>query len=323
MEKKMGKIVKQAGVKAGDAVGKAKDVVVQVVDQNGDGKVDLEDVKLVGEQVKHETKKIVDFAQEKMNAKKVKSLNPFYASDLERTTLPKLVQIVSRDKNYDDNSLCKGSIGLMSDNKTMTLLNVFTDSIQDFKLSFYPNEHNRFYYVDPSNENLYIALDNYYDYLKIARVSELQSVAQSLGAKHFKVSYKEQTESYVNKKGSMKGKGHGVQAEAKQTVDTKSRYKMNIESEMYFSGHQPFQPVLQYLKNDPAINSLISMRMAEEGDFQKQNLEIKLSDSSGLNKELSTKIDEVLSKFKFKLEASMTQQYKKESNSSLIYEIEF
>ena len=65
------------------------------------------------------------------------------------------------------------------------------------------------------------------------------------------------------------------------------------------------------------------MRMAEEGDFQKQNLEIKLSDSSGLNKELSTKIDEILTKFKFKLEASMSQRYKKESNSSLIYEIEF
>ena len=250
-------------------------------------------------------------------------MNPFYSSDLEKTNLPKLVQIVARDKNYDDNSLCKGSIGFMSDNKTMPLLNVFADSIQDYELSFYPNEHNRFYYVDPSNERLYIALDNYYDYLKIARVSELQSVAQLLGAKHFKVSYKEQTESYINKKGVLKGKGNGVQAEAKQTVDTKSRYKMNIESEMYFSGHQPFQPILQYLKNDPAINSLISMRMAEEGDFQKQNLEIKLSDSSGLNKELSTKIDEVLSKFKFKLEASMSQQYKKESNSSLIYEIEF
>ncbi len=81
----------------------------------------------------------------------------------------------------------------MSDNKTMPLLNVFTDSIQDYKLSFYPNAHNRFYYVDPSNKNLYIALDNCYDYLKIARVSELQSVVQSLGAKHFKVSYKEQT----------------------------------------------------------------------------------------------------------------------------------
>ena len=65
------------------------------------------------------------------------------------------------------------------------------------------------------------------------------------------------------------------------------------------------------------------MRMAEEGDFQKQNLEIKLSDSSGLNKGLSTKIDEILTKFKFKLEALMSQRYKKESNSSLIYEIEF
>lgn len=323
MEKKIGKIVKHAGIKAGDVMSKAKDVVVQAVDQNGDGKLDLEDAKLVGQQVKNETKKIVDLTQEKMNAQKVKFLNPFYSSDLEKTNLPKLVQIVSRDKNYDDNSLCKGSIGFMSDNKTMPLLNVFTDSIPEYDLSFYPNEHNRFYYVDPSNEKLYIALDNYYNYLKIARVSELQSVAQSLGAKHFKVSYKEQTESCINKKGVLKGKGNGVQVEAKQTVDTKSHYKMNIESEMYFSGHQPFEPVLQYLKNDPAINSLISMRMAEEGDFQRQNLEIKLSDSSGLNKELSTKIDEVLTKFKFKLETSMSQQYKKESNSSLIYEIEF
>lgn len=65
MEKKIGKIVKHAGIKAGDAMSKAKDVVVQAVDQNGDGKLDLEDVKLVGEQVKHETKKIVDLAQEK------------------------------------------------------------------------------------------------------------------------------------------------------------------------------------------------------------------------------------------------------------------
>lgn len=55
MEKKIGKIVKKAGVRAGDAMSKAKDVVVQAIDQNGDGKLDLEDVKLVGEQVKHET----------------------------------------------------------------------------------------------------------------------------------------------------------------------------------------------------------------------------------------------------------------------------
>ena len=49
------------------------------------------------------------------------------------------------------------------------------------------------------------------------------------------------------------------------------------------------------------------MVQTSKDGFQKQNLEIKLSDSSGLNKELSTKIDEVLSKFKFKLETSMSQ----------------
>lgn len=104
--------MKQAGVKAGDAMGKAKDVVVKVVDQHGDGKLDLEDVKLVGEQVKYETKKIVDLTQEKMNAQKVKSLNPFYSSDLEKTNLPKLVQIVARDETMMKIVCAKVQLGL-------------------------------------------------------------------------------------------------------------------------------------------------------------------------------------------------------------------
>ena len=45
--------------------------------------------------------------------------------------------------------------------------------------------------MDPSDDKLYIALDNYYDYLKVTRISKLQNLAQSLGAKHFKVSYKD------------------------------------------------------------------------------------------------------------------------------------
>ena len=34
------------------------------------------------------------------------------------------------------------------------------------------------------------------NYLKVARVSELQKIAQDLGAKHFRVTYKEQKKSF-------------------------------------------------------------------------------------------------------------------------------
>ena len=45
----------------------------------------------------------------------------------------------------------------------------------------------------------YIALDEYFSYLKIERINELQMIAKSLGAKHFKVTYKEEQTAFSEK----------------------------------------------------------------------------------------------------------------------------
>ena len=74
-------------------------------------------------------------------------------------------------------------------------MNIFRDSLEVFKLMFFPDCNSEFYYVDPIDENRYIALDDYFNYLKVERISELQRLAQSLGAKHFKVTYKEEQNS--------------------------------------------------------------------------------------------------------------------------------
>lgn len=70
-----------------------------------------------------------------------------------------------------------------------------------YGLSFYPNSEGEFYYVDPINKDNYIALDEYFNYLKQVRISELQKIAQDLGAKYFRVTYKEEKSSFTEKKG--------------------------------------------------------------------------------------------------------------------------
>lgn len=105
--------------------------------------------------------------------------------------------------------------------------------------------------------------------------------------------------------------------------DTESTTDVKIAAEMYFSGHKQHLPVFEYLKNDPSMNSLIKLRMATEGTFNKQNYEIQLIESSGINRQVSMEIDEFVSKFKCHLNISMTKQFQKESKCSLIYEIEF
>lgn len=67
-------------------------------------------------------------------------------------------------------------------------------------MTFCPDCDSEFYYVDPSDRDQYIALFDYFSYLKTARIVELQKIAQDLGAKHFKVTYKEEESSSSEKK---------------------------------------------------------------------------------------------------------------------------
>ena len=72
------------------------------------------------------------------------------------------------------------------------VMNIFLDSVNVYGISFYPNYDSEFYYVNPVDSDNYIVLDEYFDYLKQVRVGELQKIAQDLGAKHFRVTYKEE-----------------------------------------------------------------------------------------------------------------------------------
>lgn len=68
--------------------------------------------------------------------------------------------------------------------------------------------------MDPYRSGVYVALDSYFAYLKKNRVNELEVIAQDLGAKSFRITFKEHQKVIVKQTANAGRK----QAECKGTV---------------------------------------------------------------------------------------------------------
>ena len=203
------------------------------------------------------------------------------------------------------------------------MLNIYRDSTELFGLSFYPDNRSEFYYVDPSDRNRYIALDDYFGYLKAERISELQRIAQDLGAKHFRVTFVEEKAAYTKAKTTVGGKAAKVGAEASVEKSASEYSKMEIAAENDFPGKAPIKPKIKYLLRDPNIQNLITMRLNEDSALTHQKLMIKLSNTSGLNERDAVKIDAVLKGMKFGGNTTVQNEAKNEARRYLEYEIDF
>lgn len=305
------------GVKDGidDARGKVVDVVDKAeLDKHAK---ELVDAVVVAAQSLAE---VINNGKDSWNLKRLK---PIFINDLNGMIFSRLVRIVEREKKFDID-VCKGSIGYWDTCKGERWMNIFKDSVSKFGLDFYPNDEVNFYYVDPTNKDSYIVLDEYFDRLKQVRVSELQKIAQDLGAKYFRVTYiKERTtlsKKAANGKGSIHKKGNG----SAQMNATEQKYdRMDIAAEMSFPGHEPVMPHVRYLKYDPNIENLIKMRMDPKGPLNHQTLNIKLSSSSGLKETDAVKIDMILKSLKMAGNTTVSSEVQNEAKSILEYEINF
>lgn len=309
----------KAKEKTSKILNKTKEKFTEVADQNNDGKFDKDDVAKVANAIK-------ESADEKARQIELKKLQPIFPSDLNSGDflIHKFVRVAERDKKRAESRVCQGSIGYFTNNKGIMLLNIFRDSVDIFGLSLYPDNRSEFYYVDPSNRDRYIALDEYFGYLKVERVSELQRIAQDLGAKHFKVTYVEEQSSYSEKKAQGKVKaGMMVSAESEHNATDKKFSAVEIAAEMSFTGHAPVKPQLKYLLRDPSIQTLIAMRLNEDTPLTHQKLMINLSNSSGIKESDAVKIDAILKGMKFVGNTTVQSEAKNEARRFLEYEIDF
>ena len=267
--------------------------------------------------------------EEKNREIEKKTLQPIFPNDLDDSEffISKLIRITDIDKRRAESVVCKGSIGFIVSQKDFKVVNIFSDKVDEFGLTFYPDKNSEIYYVDPSDRDRYIALDEYFSYLKVARVSELQKIAQDLGAKHFKVTYKEKKASIskntVKAKGNMKALKDVGDVDAERNLSASDTSTVEIAAESFFPGHAPVQPVLRYLQRDPSIQTLVALRMDEKAPLSHQKFTLNLSNSSGIKEKDALKIDAALKLMKISGETTVTIEAKNESRRFFEYEVDF
>lgn len=336
MEKKkvdFSAVAAEAGKNAKAFWGKAKEAIVNAADQNDDGSLDFKDVSVIAESIGNAAKStaasVISSAAEKSRELEQKMLQPIFVEDLDGADflISKLVRITDIDKKRAESEVCRGSIGFISDQKNLRIVNIFKDQIDAFGLTFYPDTECELYYVDPSDRDKYIALDDYFSYLKIARVNELQKIAQDLGAKHFRVTYKEQKTTFsgnaVKAKASGKYAGESATVEAERDLASTAVSTVEVAAEMDCPGHAPCEPKLCYLQREPSIQNLIALRMDKASPITHQKYTLKLSNSSGIKEKDAVKIDAALKSMKIAGNTTVTSEVRNESRRFFEYEIDF
>ena len=328
-----GSVASGVGKAAAGILHMAKKAVVDAVDQDGDGEIGLDDISAfsasVKDAIKDRSEKRADRHALARREKELRLLRPIFEADVETPefSFPKLIRLAEMDGRHAGSEACRGSIGFVFPGKGLEVITLYPDKIAELPLKFYPDTDSEVYYVDPADGDRYIALENYYHYLKVARVSELQKIAQDLGAKHFRVTYKEQQKSMGAIRGSTKArvkvtrKRSGSPEAEHQRAET-SFSRIEIAAEMACIGHDPVVPELAYFKNDPQILSLVSLRMADNA-LTHQVYTLDLCSSSGIKLKDALRIDAALGLMKIGGDLSVTSEAQKEMRRILEYEIDF
>jgi len=315
-------------------LGKAKETIVKAVDQNSDGTLDMKDVSVIagaiGNAAKTTANAMKTSAEERARENEFKTLRPIFPEDIERTDfhVSKLIRITEIDKRRAESTVCKGSVGYISDLKELKIVNIYKDNLNLFRLKLIPNDESELYYVDPTDRDCYIALDEYFDRLKEARVNELQKIAQDLGAKYFRVTYKEEKSTFSRHSfktvsgAKIPPLGH-ADAQASHDRYSNEAATVSVAAEMHCPGHEPFEPTVLYLQNETSIQTLIALRMDKSSPLTHQKYTLKLSNSSGIKESDAVKIDTALKALKISGNTTLQNEVSNESRRFFEYEIDF
>lgn len=240
---------------------------------------------------------------------------------------PNMIRLL--DKNpYEAKEACADAAGFDSVIARKQILQLVKGVYPADKFNFIPNLSEQIYLQNPYVENMYIALNEYFDYIKKARVAELEMIADKLGAKYAKITYKESEKKFVSveaqgKKEKRAFKKNKDSVTAEVNVSSDSLQEMEVASENRFVGHDhATRPELVYFKGEGTIESLINSRMGENRQTGK-TLTIKYSRKTDLNMDKAAEIDNVLAKLKLNASASVKSEVEKENRMFLEFKVEF
>lgn len=151
MERKkidFGNIAAEVRRNTADVLDKAKRTVVRTADQNDDGQLDMEDVSVIAETIGNAAKNtalnVADTVQEKSREWQKKILKPIFPEDLDNADflLSKLIRVVEADKRHADSDVCTGSVGFITDQRDMKVVNIYRNHVRrDLSRVFSAKKH--------------------------------------------------------------------------------------------------------------------------------------------------------------------------------------
>lgn len=246
--------------------------------------------------------------------------------------MPQLIRVIDDDKMKEVEA-CKNAVGFRKTINDMDVMGLYPEVLSETGVTFYPNQEEPLYYKDPFRDDLYVSLDDYYTHLKEARVNEIETVAQALGAKYLKVEYKVEKSSLFSNdaKAKAKAKPKGVadvKVEADHHKKAKDYSKIEVLAELTFDGNStPAVPEIKYLQGVNAIDTLIKMRVDPEAKnkIKSKTYRVECKQLTGLKQNDAVKIDGAIKKMKIESANSMTvvSMAETENKTTLEFTIEF
>ena len=237
--------------------------------------------------------------------------------------MPEMVQIIDWDSRVEE-PVCKEAVAFNDGTKEISAISVLTENAELMNASFYPSVQEGVYYRDPCNPYAYINLNDYFEYLKKAKVHELNQIAQALGAKHIKITLTAEKKVFVAKKGKVGvGAGKKLKAEANHDENNKQYESIEVASDKEFKGQEPQLPTLNYFKNEPDINNIIKRRMDKDNPIYSDSETFKYINSSGIKKNDAIKIEGMLKKLKVGGNATISNEVENEERIYFEYQIEY
>lgn len=261
----------------------------------------------------------------------LKKLSPVFKEDIldENYKFPAIIQLIRYDKRLEKD-FCKGSVGFETRANSTRILSVYFEYADIVEKDFYPQKDIGVYYANPCIKDMYIEINEFFPYLKRVRVDELDMLAQSLGAKHFKVELKEtESDQSVVDADTSSGFGFGkwkLDSGAALKAENSAKVHVNIAAECSFCGSdQPKEPKLQYFKDDSNIMALIAMRMNPEtsNSLVSKTYSIQYGKMTGIKTEQTADIDSALKLIKCAAAEKFAKTACRENCTILQYTIDF
>lgn len=245
-------------------------------------------------------------------------------------TMPEMIRIVDWDKRSEED-VCKDAVAFNDGTKELRVISILAKNANLLDASFYPDMQEGVYYRDPSNPYSYINLNDYFDYMKKAKVHELNQIAQALGAKRVRITLKAEKKMYVQnnaklaanvgiKEGKKTKKEKGEVSHKDSTTQFES---IEVASDKKYKGHEPHIPELNYFSNEPDIKNIISRRLDSSNPIYSDVETFKYNNSSGIKSSDAAKIDGVLKMLKVGGNASISSQVDHDEKIFFEYQIEY